>query len=40
MSAARGAIAAGHPATAEVGAEVLRAGGSEVDACVAAAFAS
>src|SRR6476619_4629613 len=40
MSAARGAIAAGHPATAEVGAEVLRAGGSAVDACVAAAFAS
>ena len=40
MSAARGAIAAGHPATAQVGAEVLRAGGSAVDACVAAAFAS
>ena len=40
MSAARGAIAAGHPATAEVGAEVLRAGGSAIDACVAAAFAS
>ena len=39
-SAARGAIAAGHPVTAEVGAEVLRAGGSAVDACVAAAFAS
>ena len=36
----RGAIAAGHPATAAVGAEVLRAGGSAVDACVAAAFAS
>ena len=40
LSAARGAIAAGHPVTAEVGAEVLRAGGSAVDACVAAAFAS
>ena len=37
---ARGAIAAGHPVTAEVGAEVLRAGGTAVDACVAAAFAS
>ena len=37
---ARGAIAAGHPVTAEAGAEVLRAGGSAVDACVAAAFAS
>jgi gamma-glutamyltranspeptidase / glutathione hydrolase len=40
LAGARGAIAAGHPATAEVGAEVLRAGGSAVDACVAAAFAS
>ena len=40
MSAARGAIAAGHPVTAAVGAGVLRAGGSAVDACVAAAFAS
>ncbi|MDX6539507.1 MAG: gamma-glutamyltranspeptidase / glutathione hydrolase, partial [Gaiellales bacterium] len=36
----RGAIAAGHPVTAEVGAGVLRAGGTAVDACVAAAFAS
>ncbi|MFO7573258.1 MAG: gamma-glutamyltransferase [Gaiellaceae bacterium] len=35
----RGAIAAGHPLTAEVGAEVLRDGGNAVDACVAAAFA-
>jgi len=33
----RGAIAAGHPVTAEAGAAVLRAGGSAVDACVAAA---
>ncbi len=40
MTSARGAIAAGHPVTAAVGAEVLRAGGSAVDACVAAAFAS
>jgi gamma-glutamyltranspeptidase / glutathione hydrolase len=40
LTSARGAIAAGHPVTAAVGAEVLRAGGSAVDACVAAAFAS
>ena len=36
----RGAIAAGHPLTAEVGAAVLREGGNAVDACIAAAFAS
>jgi gamma-glutamyltranspeptidase/glutathione hydrolase len=36
----RGAIAAGHPLTAEVGARVLRDGGNAVDACIAAAFAS
>jgi gamma-glutamyltranspeptidase/glutathione hydrolase len=36
----RGAIAAGHPATAAVGAEVLRDGGNAVDACLAAVFAS
>jgi gamma-glutamyltranspeptidase / glutathione hydrolase len=36
----RGAVAAGHPVTAEVGAEVLRRGGNAVDACVAAGFAS
>lgn len=35
----RGAIAAGHPLTAEVGAQVLRDGGNAVDACIAAAFA-
>jgi gamma-glutamyltranspeptidase / glutathione hydrolase len=35
----RGAIAAGHPLTAEVGARVLREGGNAVDACIAAAFA-
>lgn len=36
----RGAIAAGHPVTAEAGARVLRAGGNAVDACVAAALVS
>jgi gamma-glutamyltranspeptidase/glutathione hydrolase len=36
----RGAIAAGHPLTAEAGAEVLREGGNAVDACIAAAFMS
>jgi gamma-glutamyltranspeptidase/glutathione hydrolase len=36
----RGAIAAGHPLTAETGAAVLAAGGNAVDACVAAAFAA
>lgn len=36
----QGAIAAGHPLTAETGAEVLRAGGNAVDACVAAAAVS
>jgi gamma-glutamyltranspeptidase / glutathione hydrolase len=34
----RGAIAAGHPLTAEAGAAVLAAGGNAVDACIAAAF--
>jgi gamma-glutamyltranspeptidase / glutathione hydrolase len=36
----KGAIAAGHPLTAEAGASVLEAGGTAVDACVAAAFVS
>jgi gamma-glutamyltranspeptidase / glutathione hydrolase len=36
----RGAVAAGHPLTAEAGARVLRAGGNAVDACVAASLAS
>ena len=36
----RGAIAAGHPLTAEAGAEVLAEGGNAVDACLAAAFVS
>jgi len=35
-----GAIAAGHPLTAAAGQEVLAAGGTAVDACVAAAFVS
>jgi gamma-glutamyltranspeptidase/glutathione hydrolase len=36
----RGAVAAGHPLTAEAGAQVLADGGSAVDACIAAAFVS
>ena len=36
----KGAIAAGHPLTAQVGARVLERGGNAVDACVAAGFAS
>jgi gamma-glutamyltranspeptidase/glutathione hydrolase len=36
----KGAIAAGHPLTAEAGARVLAEGGNAVDACVAAGFAS
>jgi gamma-glutamyltranspeptidase / glutathione hydrolase len=36
----RGAVAAGHPVTAEAGARVLADGGNAVDACVAAAFVS
>jgi gamma-glutamyltranspeptidase/glutathione hydrolase len=36
----RGAVAAGHPLTAQVGAAVLAEGGNAVDACIAAAFAS
>ncbi len=35
----RGAVAAGHPLTAQAGARVLEEGGNAVDACVAAAFA-
>jgi gamma-glutamyltranspeptidase / glutathione hydrolase len=35
-----GAIAAGHPLTAQAGAGVLEDGGNAVDACVAAAFVS
>lgn len=36
----KGAVAAGHPLTAEAGANVLAEGGNAVDACVAAAFVS
>jgi gamma-glutamyltranspeptidase/glutathione hydrolase len=36
----KGAIAAGHPLTAEAGARMLADGGSAVDACLAAAFVS
>src|SRR5204862_7542882 len=36
----RGAIAAGHPLTAEAGAQVLSESGNAVDAAVAAAFVS
>ncbi|MGZ5334187.1 MAG: gamma-glutamyltransferase family protein [Solirubrobacterales bacterium] len=37
---ARGVVAAGHPATAEAGAEVLREGGSAVDAAICAVLTS
>src|SRR4051812_16311948 len=36
----RGAVAGGHPLTAEAGAQGLADGGNAVDACIAAAFVS
>jgi gamma-glutamyltranspeptidase/glutathione hydrolase len=40
MPPSRGTVAAGHPRTAEIGARVLREGGSAADAAVACALAS
>src|SRR4029079_17082631 len=36
----KGAVAAGHPLTAQTGADILAEGGNAVDACIAAAFVS
>jgi gamma-glutamyltranspeptidase / glutathione hydrolase len=38
--AMKGAVAAGHPLTAQAGARILAEGGNAVDACIAAAFVS
>jgi gamma-glutamyltranspeptidase/glutathione hydrolase len=40
MSSPRGVVAAGHPVTAEAGAQVLRGGGNAVDAAVGAVLTS
>src|ERR671925_1486149 len=36
----KGAVAAGHPLTAQAGARILEQGGNAVDACIAAGFVS
>ena len=36
----KGAVAAGHPLAATAGLRMLEAGGTSVDACLAAAFAA
>lgn len=38
MSSVKGVIAAGHPATAEAGKQILEAGGNAIDAAIAAGF--
>src|ERR687896_1909152 len=40
MNRMKGAVAAGHPLTAQAGARILAEGGNAVDACVAAGFVS
>src|SRR4051795_3071391 len=40
MSAAKGVVAAGHPLTAEAGAQVLREGGNAVDAAICSVLTS
>ena len=40
MSTPRGVVAAGHPLTAEAGAQVLREGGNAVDAAICAVLTS
>jgi gamma-glutamyltranspeptidase/glutathione hydrolase len=40
VSGPKGVVAAGHPVTAEAGAQVLREGGNAVDAAICAAFTS
>jgi gamma-glutamyltranspeptidase / glutathione hydrolase len=40
MSNCKGVIAAGDVLTADAGAEILKAGGNAIDACIAATFMS